>query len=409
MDNKMEKIKKDMEMLARELKALPLDVELDTEAQEAIVDGVSKIVGRAHEYKVKSGKQNGKIYSVTELTKEFSKYAGKDTTHFDRTRADYGTLFHRIIQELEGKKNPFGLKGKNDVVTEKQIRDVVRKLSSPSAHKNDRADAVIMQNAKTQREQEKYIKSLVNNVNQYVQLRERMGIASNGKKNIEKALGMTVTYKGKKYDIAGTLDQLFSQQLRDLKTSQEVGPDYGLQLQLLDLLAYVNGLKVSGSMKLINTPAQLAKNDRKTASIVDVTRLNPQMVKKLLTTALDIKNAPDAKTAEALRTTGKQLLGLGGIKFKLPGGVSEFNDKNGQIVKYASYGGKSINQLVKYVNEHGSGYRGIKALASAMDANTSSRFVNSIFTRQAGGGFKYNDKTLDVYRYLTRPEFYHSL
>lgn len=264
------------------------------------------------------------------------------------------------------------------------------------------------------KEQEKILKSLFNNVNQYLRLRDQLKLKPGGQKFIEKPLGMTVTIGGKKYNVAGTLDQLFSGKLMDLKTSQEIGPDYGMQLQLLRLLAEVNGIKLSKDMKIINMPRQWGVKSPKEAGMVGVAPMDPKVVKDILATALQIQGASNP---DALRAKGRQLLKLGGLKFDLTPGTGSFVDKAGKKIDYATYGGKSINQWVKYINEHGAGLGGLQALMAGMSSDDARRFKANIFrmdNAMSGTGqlvFHHTDdqNLLHAFRYLQRPELYNPL
>lgn len=246
-------------------------------------------------------------------------------------------------------------------------------------------------------------------MNQYLRLRDQLKLKPGGQKFIEKPLGMTVTIGGKKYNVAGTLDQLFSGKLMDLKTSKEIGPDYGLQLQLLRLLAQVNGIPLDKNMKIINMPRQWREKNPKEASVVDVLPMDPKVVKDILATALQIQGASNP---DALRAKGRQLLKLGGLKFDLTPGTGSFTDKStGKTIDYATYGGKSINQWVQYINEHGAGLGGLQALMATMKPDDARLFKNTLFKRESGGTFKYTDdqNLLHAFRYLEKPYLYHAL
>lgn len=405
-------IEKEMEKLIKEIEAMPLDVKLDTSVKQELINGLVQVV-RNHEYK--SSKRTEKIYSVTELTKELSRWAGKPVST-NTSAADYGTLVHRIIEELEKKTNPFGLKGKGDSVTETQILNFINKLSAPGSKHSleDLADTRVYTGASA-KEQKKILESLFNNVNQYLRLRDQLKLKPGGQKFIEKPLGMTVTIGGKKYNVAGTLDQLFSGKLMDLKTSKEIGPDYGLQLQLLRLLAQVNGIPLDKNMKIINMPRQWREKNPKEASVVDVLPMDPKVVKDILATALQIQGSSNP---DALRAKGRQLLKLGGLKFDLTPGTGSFVDKpTGKTINYATYGGKSINQWVNYINEHGAGLGGLQALMAGMSSDDARRFKANIFrmdNAMSGTGqlvFHHTDdqNLLHAFRYLQRPELYNPL
>ena len=205
------------------VQAKALNVALDTSIE--ILNGIQR---RKHEYVLKSAsdkKKYGKdpIYSVTQLTKNFTEYYKKENQG-DTDATAYGTLLHRAIEELE-KSNVFGKPHTGMTVKNKDVESFVKKLAQ-SARAEDQADAAGFLYSygknghiydRTDKAQQKIIASLEKNLNDYLRLKDSMGLGNKNATATEQALGARINVNGREVNIAGTLDQIFGAMITDLK------------------------------------------------------------------------------------------------------------------------------------------------------------------------------------------------
>ena len=100
-----------------------------------------------------------------------------------------------------------------------------------------------------------------------------------------------------------------------------------------------------------------------------------------------------------------------------PGTGSFVDTKTGKTVSYPTYGGKSINQWMKYLTEHGTGVGGLQSLIAGMKPDDARRFTANLFKMENVMGstgqlvFKHSDEAniLHAFRYMQRPEWYTKL
>lgn len=363
------------------VQAKALNVALDTSIE--ILNGIQR---RKHEYVLKSAsdkKKYGKdpIYSVTQLTKNFTEYYKKENQG-DTDATAYGTLLHRAIEELE-KSNVFGKPHTGMTVKNKDVESFVKKLAQ-SARAEDQADAAGFLYSygknghiydRTDKAQQKIIASLEKNLNDYLRLKDSMGLGNKNATATEQALGARINVNGREVNIAGTLDQIFGAMITDLKSSGSVGADYGLQINLLRLLAQINGIKLDNKGKIIHLP----RNNDQSAGLVDINDLGLKKILECIDISLQVQNAKTPEEKEKLYKKAVGILGRGGVGTTL--GTRNWVTEDGKNVPVRTINGKSLTEWARHFAQNGGGAEALHDLIMSVPGYDRGYFQRQIRTR----------------------------
>ena len=325
----LKKVSAQKRTTGRTSKWAPFQTSLDTSVKDTKIVGKQWVAGeRNHAY---SHPENQTPLTATQI----AGYLYKGPRGKAGYSQDYGTMFHRLIEEYEKGIAKIGGSGS---VTRKDIEEYLKNTYGPGKplSAQDLADgAAYLKYGKAA----ECTDAMLKNFNQYLELRKIQSQMFAGKKvKAEQALGATVNYKGHKIPVAGTVDQIVGSMITDLKTSKEVGPQYVAQLSILKYIAEANGIDTKG-LKIFHTPL-LGSN----AKVLDINPLSKKEVETLMAiayqqeTGTNLGFTPDQikKELAAIEKHSQQLIG-GGTSIYQP-------EAGGDYYRSAVFNGKTLAQ-----------------------------------------------------------------
>lgn len=346
--------------------------------------------------------------------------------------SEYGTLFHRVIEFMESDEvsemrkaiDEYEKSGgdlvEQDQNTRKKIDNYKKALK---IFDQDGKFSGKLSSAKDIKKVLQYLTSqedmgmgsrtasdLYNDVNAYYKYKKKYGIPNVA--GSEMPLGGAINIGGKTRVIAGTLDQMFLSDrygygIKDLKTTSNVHPEYGLQLSLLSQLANAAGFNLKGGIGVTRVAGgkvyehdfekiseeKLVEILSKAFEILEIQKQITEL-QQLGEKADENQNKQLAEMEDKLQkliNEAQNTLGSGGRKVRI--GQEEF-EKDGKKIKYTTYDDMSLKTIGKKGKEGiMEFYESIKTMPDVVDS-----FIHSMYSTDERGNFYRSGRAWDYAR-----------